>query len=1078
MSKDLFDFDHSRNWPDQWSYPLNEETTGFNVLQVLKKDLKSSSEFLIITGFTSLSNLISFFGTDEYNNLRNIRVVIGYEPDERVSKRFSHYSLPTEIKNYWLKQNISIKQCGPILNVIEKIKKGDIHFKVIDKLHAKIYVGDNTAMLGSSNFSIAGLSKHREANIRLLRTDSKTANDQFVAIRQIANNYFELADEYNDHLVQLLQKLLKDANWEEALARALAEILESKWMQDYPALYQAVISKELWPSQRIGIARAMKIIQDQGNLLLADPTGSGKTRFATALAYTVFHWLAENGFREHSNAFIVSPKQVVENWKKEEGHFKLFNRIESMGKLSFNDEKDRSALRKEMDAASILIIDEAHNYLNRGTKRSKAIMPRCSTHVILSTATPINKRAEDLLRLIELLDIDNLSDNDLQTYLELRKNKFKKPDPNLVGKLKGYINQFIVRRTKQELNRMIEREPHEYKNSNGHNCRFPKTIAEIYATNETSEDKAIALKINELVQELKGVNYLQKFMFPEHITTEDDKRQYLINRFRAAPALAGFEVKSSLRSSRCALYEYLYGTDAALNEFAFHSSKAKTGNIVEKLKKYSNTQPVIKFPMDWLPEESKWILDFDKYQAVCKTEIALYNEIGKLTLQLSNSREQAKIHLLLSNVESFGKILGFDSTILTLDYLKNELQKIDGRIPVIVATGASESNKKQVRDFFDVANVESSEKLIALCSDAMAESINLPAAKSLVLLDMPSVLRIIEQRIGRLERMDSEHKEIYVYWPEDAEEFSLKGDKRMIEILAMTETLIGNNVEIPPKGLFEKYYKDGLETRKYITAYENYKETDEEWDGVKDSTESLYSLMEGDEALITHELYNEFKDVESTVKTAISFIETDKSWSFFSFRGDAKRSPKWLLIDESGRPFSDFSLISNKLKEYLKDKKIVQKRWNDINTPEEINRIIHKLRKMERELLPWKKKRALTVAEKLLKEYLEKNLQNATNRNETNLKLLSFFKGVQTPDFLENAIDYNHFADLWLEILLPALDKKRESQLKKRKIITMRDLTLRDVQFENATLRKIYDNCQHSNSLDELIASCIIAIKK
>jgi len=446
MALTLFEHDYSLKWPDQNKFPVNEPTQGNSVKDIVTKDIEKATFFIIVTGFTSLANIVRFFGAQDFTDLKDTKIIFGFDPDERISKKQPYYNLTTEIKNYWLRQNVSITLCSPILNLIEKVKSELIAFRVTDKLHAKLYVSDKIAMLGSSNFSISGLEKLREANIRVLKNAGKIEMDQYKSIKQIADNYFALGIDYASDLISLLHKLLKDATWEEALARALSEVLESKWMEDYPALYQAVMSKELWPTQKLGIGRAMNIIRDQGNLLIADPTGSGKTKMATALAYTIFHWMYENGMKERSNAFIVSPAQVMTNWKNEETHFRLFNRVESMGKLSFGSEKDRIKLLKEMEGANILIVDEAHNFLNRGTKRSKAISPKHSTHVILTTATPINKKAEDLLRLIELLDIDNLSDEDLDSYLLLRKQTKKgQRNPEHINKLKKYINQFILR---------------------------------------------------------------------------------------------------------------------------------------------------------------------------------------------------------------------------------------------------------------------------------------------------------------------------------------------------------------------------------------------------------------------------------------------------------------------------------------------------------------------------------------------------------------------------------------------------------------------------------------------------------
>lgn len=90
--------------------------------------------------------------------------------------------------------------------------------------------------------------------------------------------------------------------------------------------------------------------------------------------------------------------------------------------------------------------------------------------------------------------------------------------------------------------------------------------------------------------------------------------------------------------------------------------------------------------------------------------------------------------------------------------------------------------------------------------------------------------------------------------------------------------------------------------------------------------------MEGGDSLINHQIYDTYKDAEATVKSAISFIESDKNWSFFAFRGSTTRSPKWLLIDEQNKGYTDFSEITKKLKEYLAKDNIIQRKWSEVDT--------------------------------------------------------------------------------------------------------------------------------------------------
>ena len=1071
MSKpNLFDFNYTLDLPDQAKFPLNLREQARTVSDILLNDIQNTEDYVILTGFTSLSNLIDVFGTKDYPKLKRLRIVIGFDPDERVGKRLPHYHLSTEIKNYWVKQNVSIKLCGPILNIIEKINEGKFNFKVKDRLHAKIYVGDTAAILGSSNFSKSGTRIQTEANIRVRPALSELEKAQYDDIKSIAEYYYGIAQDYNQGLIDLFTKLLKDATWEEALARAIAEILESKWMKDFPVLYQALITHNLWPSQKMGIARAMKIIQDQGRVLVADPTGSGKTKFATALAYTLFHWLWENGLKDRSNALIICPKSVMENWEKEQSHFSLYNKIESMGKLSVGHDKNQKSLQKMIENSDILVVDEAHNYLHPHSKRSQAISPKGSSHVILSTATPINKKADDLLRLVELLDIDNLSDDDLTTYLELRKNRKKNIDKKHLEQLKGYINQFIVRRTKRELNKMIEREPEHYRNRYGKTCKYPKTISETYPTGENENDKAIANQILILLQKLKGIHYLQTIRVPDFLKKEEEKIHYINQRFTSATALAGYMIRVNLRSSRCALYEYLFGTNAANDRFLLKSNKNPSGNILSKIEKCAAVLPKQYIENHFLNENQRWLYDQQQYDEACQAEISVYEKIGSLLEQLSDERELKKAELLIESAIKNNKVLAFDSTVITLDYLQKIITDKQSKIRAVVAAGHNKTSRNQVMEMFSLGAAQG-EKLIALCSDAMSEGINLQDASCLVLLDMPSVLRIIEQRIGRLERMDCEHEEITVLWPDDSEAFSLKGDQRMIDTLLVTENLIGNNVEIP-KTIYDKYLKEEFNTKNIINAFNEYTTTEHEWEGVKDSTQYLYGLIEGSDALIDHHTYEMYRDVDATVKTAISFVESDLNWCFFAFRGSTTKSPKWLLIDEKGKGHTDFSEISNKLQTYLIKDNIIQRKWKEVDTTLQMDQIIRKLRKEEKNLLPWKKKRALEKGEAILKKYRETS-STLVDKQKCD-KILKLFDSNGDDEY----VDLDHFANLWLTILIPELDKLRAIPARRRKIYTLRDLNFRNVIITAERLDWLLENCQYSSTLDEMVSACIISIAK
>lgn len=65
----IIDFESVR-WPDQNLFPLNIKSDSRNVQNIIYKDIENSSEYIIVTGFTSLSNLVDLFGSNDFSNLK------------------------------------------------------------------------------------------------------------------------------------------------------------------------------------------------------------------------------------------------------------------------------------------------------------------------------------------------------------------------------------------------------------------------------------------------------------------------------------------------------------------------------------------------------------------------------------------------------------------------------------------------------------------------------------------------------------------------------------------------------------------------------------------------------------------------------------------------------------------------------------------------------------------------------------------------------------------------------------------------------------------------------------------------
>jgi SNF2 family DNA or RNA helicase len=1060
-------FDAAR-WPEHARFPLNKKVGNNTLEELIYQDIEASNRYLVVTGFTSLSNLVDYFGSAGFERLEQVRILIGFEPNIRGRRKYQTVKLDKEIKEYWLKKGLSIMSGGAVMRLIQKIDEGIVEFKYRDKLHAKIYVGDAHAVLGSSNFSKNGLTTQEEANIRV-HCETTNEQAQYEAIKLIAESYYDEAYPYSDKIKELLQNLIQQTSWEEALARAIAELLEGEWLSEYKDILEKLKSTSLWPTQWKGLAQAVSILQRQSNVLIADPTGAGKTKLSTSLVLALKHWLYQLGKNYSTDSLVICPPLVVEKWRDEFRSLKKIDTAQiSRGLLSNSHLKNKKMVQDYLDIARILTIDEAHNYLSATSQRTKRIKSNNADYKILVTATPISKKIEDLLRLIDLLDPDNLSDENFKSYSELVSKPQMHHQPTHIEQLRNFISQFTVRRTKKALNAEIDKEPEHYKNKLGKTCRFPKQIERIYNTKETEEDIELAAKINNLASGIKGVTYLGVFNKPKfEITNEESIKSYIDKRIISARALSIYMIRSALRSSNVALVEHIEGTEAAMAFFRFKGKTHETGNKLQTLEDIINSGSMPKkyklFQDKFFPT---WLTNKEQYLQTCRKDLEVYSQINELAKKFSGKREQGKVEELVRISKKHNYVLAFDSTVISLYYLNHIFsQKHPGKTILVASGSEQDKDSRKVIETFNLTS-ESNNKSIALCSDKMSESIDLQKASAVVLLDMPSVLRVVEQRIGRADRMDSLHEEIEIYWPKDSEVFSLKADRRLVQTNELVQQIYGTNFNVPEE-LKEKLFENVESVLEIIEEYKDFVDKDDSWSGVTDSFQPIIELKEGKGPLIDKETYENYKGVESSVRTRVSFLESDKDWCFIALRGEKGRSPKWYFIDGENNIQTEFPGVCKQLRKHIQ-KKSTEVKWSD----QALNKYVSLFKEKEIELLPYKKRRAIEVARFIL----EKNAKRKDISLQAKEVIESLLQLVNPNN--QFGVDYELLADEWIVLLQPYLNEKREAVRRKKTVLNLSSLKqdYKKFDFSDNRFAQMLNNAPVTEDIDSKIASCIIGV--
>lgn len=257
-------------------------------------------------------------------------------------------------------------------------------------LHAKLYllfrpdpVNPTTGFLGSSNLTLAGLSKQGELNIDVLDHDACN----------------KLADWFNE-------------KWDDRfcidISEDLIKIIENSWAREAPIPPYHIYIKmayhlseeaqkgllefripsdfknELFEFQKAAVKMAAKYLNNRNGVVIGDVVGLGKTLMASALA-RVF----EDDYGLET--LIICPKNLIKMWKDYRDKYRMRAKVLSISQVMNS--------LPELRRYRIVIIDESHNLINREGKRYRAIqeyIQENESKCILLSATPYNKSYLDL----------------------------------------------------------------------------------------------------------------------------------------------------------------------------------------------------------------------------------------------------------------------------------------------------------------------------------------------------------------------------------------------------------------------------------------------------------------------------------------------------------------------------------------------------------------------------------------------------------------------------------------------------------------------------------------------------------
>jgi len=427
----------SENTPD---FIIDNANNNSRVAHFLADWCEDATKMDIATGYFEISALLKLEG--KWQQMDKIRILMGDEVSKRTYKALDAGAAKKKAKTsprneYIIKRatdNLdadlsALKGKDEFLSgvdaIVEAIESGKIEIRVYhpDKFHAKCYITypkkttyRPSALVGSSNFTYPGLHENVELNVRLDGNDVGPLQEWY-------NTHWEVAHPLDPRdlkvrIIDAIKRHLAPVDPFHIYLRSLDEHFKTQELTpDAWDKNQSEVFEKLSGYQKDAYRNLFKIASKFRLGFLCDGVGIGKTFVGLML-------MERYARLEKKNVLLMAPKSAKETmWDIEIAeHLKatsLFDRIHSIAHtdLQLQDGDELQKYQATIRDADVIIIDEAHNFRNEGSKgsddnqasryhRLKECLqsdPGRPKTVIFLTASPINNSVHDFRRMIQLV---------------------------------------------------------------------------------------------------------------------------------------------------------------------------------------------------------------------------------------------------------------------------------------------------------------------------------------------------------------------------------------------------------------------------------------------------------------------------------------------------------------------------------------------------------------------------------------------------------------------------------------------------------------------------------------------------
>jgi len=392
---------------------VDNSDADWKVKRYLQEWADIAHSFDIATGFFEIGALLEMDG--QWQKLQKLRILMGNVVSMRTKKALV---AGIEAAKSALDKSIEIEKEGNdfligVPAIVDAVRKGQVECRIYtkDKFHAKAYITHAkqevvgaTALVGSSNLTVPGLTTNVELNIQLRR--------EVEQLQEWYERHWREAENISEEILKVIERHTKEYSPFEVYAKSLQEFFRGhemtagEWELAGPQNGGSRVYPVLDQYQKEGYRALMKIARQHTGAFLCDGVGLGKT----LIGLMVIERLV---MRERKRVALFVPKGARKPvWEK---HLQLYlphvgGDFSNLVILNHTDllrgGEFPARLQRIKEMADVIMIDEGHHFRNpgvRGKSRYWQLYEICEGKTIFFlTATPINNSLRDLQHMIEL----------------------------------------------------------------------------------------------------------------------------------------------------------------------------------------------------------------------------------------------------------------------------------------------------------------------------------------------------------------------------------------------------------------------------------------------------------------------------------------------------------------------------------------------------------------------------------------------------------------------------------------------------------------------------------------------------